>query len=467
MKTLRYILGSIFPWNTRGPKPQPLIVIVALLACGFALPSPLPLVADDDNGSDEQGFVDLFNGRDLTGWVNVNCAPDTFTVADGMIQSTGVPTGIMRTDRMYENFILELDWRHMKEGGNAGLFVWANPITARGTPFARAIEVQILDGQNTENYTSHGDLFSIHGARFHPDRPHPNGWERCLPSERRCKPAGEWNHYRVVCNDGVIKLSVNGKEVSGGTECTPRKGYLCLESEGSPCHFRNIRIKELPSTDPKPEEVALDAEGFRPLYTGVDLSGWKTNDEHATHWKPSDWRLACDGAGPDDELTLRTTDEFADCELIVDWRLTGKAEEADLPVILPSGDFAKDDDGNIKRARVPDAGYSGILLRGKPQSTVGIWCWSVGSGGLDSYRTSDDATADLRAAVTPAKKADAPLGQWNRFHITLVGDTLSVDLNGVRVIDKAQLPDLPKRGPIGLAYGKGPIEFASILVKGR
>ena len=83
---------------------------------------------------------------------------------------------------------------------------------------------------------------------------------RCLPSERRAKPAGEWNHYRVTCNDGVITLAVNGKVVSGGSACSPRKGYICLESEGSPVEFRDIRIKELPSTDPKPEEIAKPAE---------------------------------------------------------------------------------------------------------------------------------------------------------------------------------------------------------------
>ena len=120
--------------------------------------------------------------------------------------------------------------------------------------------MQVLDGRETPNYTSHGDVFAIHGATMKPDRPHPAGWERCLPSERRCKPSPEWNHYRVTCNDGVLKLAVNGKEVSGGSEISPRKGYICLESEGSPVEFRNIRIKELPSTGATPEQTATLAE---------------------------------------------------------------------------------------------------------------------------------------------------------------------------------------------------------------
>ena len=57
---------------------------------------------------------------------------------------------------------------------------------------------------------------------------------------------GEWNSYSVVCVDGVIKLSVNGKFVNGISKSTVRKGYLCLESEGAEIQFRNLKIVELP-----------------------------------------------------------------------------------------------------------------------------------------------------------------------------------------------------------------------------
>src|SRR4030081_2742443 len=85
--------------------------------------------------ADEDGFRPLFNGKDLTGWVNVNCHPSTFFVKDGMVVTTGQPTGFLRTDRQYENFILEMDWQHVntKEVGNSGLFVWGDPIPAKGT----------------------------------------------------------------------------------------------------------------------------------------------------------------------------------------------------------------------------------------------------------------------------------------------------------------------------------------------
>ena len=72
----------------------------------------------------------LFNGRNLDGWVNVNCAPDTWSVRDGMIHSTGKPICELRTARMFENFILELEYQHLEPQGNAGVFIWGDALTA-------------------------------------------------------------------------------------------------------------------------------------------------------------------------------------------------------------------------------------------------------------------------------------------------------------------------------------------------
>jgi hypothetical protein len=416
-------------------------------------------------GAAEASWTPLFNGRDLSGWVNVNCAPNTFTVRDGIIVSTGEPTGVMHSERQYENFELELDWMHMKSGGNAGLFVWAAPITAPGTPFARAIEVQILDGRESENYTSHGDLFSIHGATFKPDRPHPAGWMRCLPSERRSKPAGEWNHYHVLCSNGVVQLAVNGKVVSGGSEAKPRKGYICLESEGSPCHFKNIRIRELPSTGATAAETAPLAENFRPLYTGLDLSGWRVEAGHKGHWQPKDWILEYDGKAEGTNKHLWTEREFGDFVLVTDWRFTRKPEPKKVGVILPSGDFALNDDGTRKQVEVPDAGDSGIYIRGSLKAEINIWNWPVGSGELWNYRTDTNQAAAVRAAATPKLRADNKPGEWNRFIITMRGDRLTVMLNDKTVIENAQLPGIPRRGPIALQHHGEPIQFANLFVK--
>src|SRR5262249_46756524 len=275
-----------------------------------------------------------------------NCAPETFYVQDGEIITTGKPTGFLRTDKQYENFVLEMDWMHVNKDkvGNSGLFVWGDPIPAVATGYTRGIEVQVLVNLEKEAfYTSHGDLFSIHGAHCKPDRPHPQGWERCLPSERRCKGGGEWNHYKVVANDGVIKLHVNGKEVSGVSACTPRKGYLALESEGAEGHFKNLKIKELPSTNPKPEDVAMVDPGFKSLFTGVDLRGWSDDEGHKGHWVPRDGVLAYDGKSEAKDKNLWSEKEYGDFVMVCDWRFPGKPVKKKHPVILPNGDEEMED----------------------------------------------------------------------------------------------------------------------------
>jgi hypothetical protein len=219
--------------------------------------------------------------------------------------------------------------------GNSGFFVWCDPIPAIGTGYTRGIEVQVLvnleykDKMGRITATSHGDLFSIWGAHCTPERPHPLGWERCLPSANHAKGENEWNHYRVEANDGVIKLTVNGHSVSSVSKCSPRKGYLALESEGSECRFKNLKIKELPSTNPKPEECAKVAEGHVSIFNGTDLTGWKTEKDA---WKVKGEKLTDTG-----KADLVTEKKYDKCELVFDWKVPAKEGKprADLAVKLP------------------------------------------------------------------------------------------------------------------------------------
>ena len=412
-------------------------------------------------------FEPLFNGQDLQGWVNVNGAPETWTVRDGMIVCSGFPTGVLRTEKMYENFILELEWRHMKRKGNSGLFIHADALPAVGKPFPRAIEIQILDGRNTKNYTSHGDIFAIQGATLTPDRLHPGKWMRSLPHERRCKPAGEWNHYRVVSKDGTVTLAVNGKVVTRAYHLNPRKGYICLESEGSEIHFRNIRIHELPSSNPPPDVVADEDRGFRSLYNGLDLRGWRLPQGSRGHWQAKDWILDYDGKSQarGDDRHLWTEKSFKNFVLIVDWKLPAEPKVDHVPVILPDGSTLKDEKGEEITVPVMDAGDSGIYLRGKPKSQVNIWNWPVGSGEIWGYRTDRQMPEAVRRAATPILNADNPVGEWNRFEITVTDDRVSVVLNGKTVIRDAVLPGMPAAGPIALQHHGDPVQFANIYIK--
>jgi hypothetical protein len=395
-------------------------------ACLLLLLVVVPTVASA--GDEELKFTPLFNGKDLAGWHPVNVAPSTFTVKDGVIHSTGVPTGFIRTERQYENFVVELEWMHEKPAGNAGLFVWGHPLPAVGTPFARGIEVQILDDAFVSPevrfkglYTGHGDVFPIQGASMKPDRPHPAGWPRCLPSENRAKPAGEWNHYRVEARDGVVSLAVNGKVVSGGSECMPRKGYLCLESEGAPAQFRNIRIAELPPGNPKPEETAPMDEGFTSLYTGVDLSGWVEEPGHKDHWTAADWNLKYDGKSDASDKTLWSEKPFGDFVLTLDWH------------VPPPGGGKK----NVKEENFRAQMRGSVQLRG---------------GAL--------------AVPLSYPAGEKGPGRWVRTVITMKGDRLTVVQDGKTEVDGDRADAVPAAGPIGLAGSTGePIDFASVFVR--
>ncbi len=290
--------------------------------------------------ADAEGFVPLFNGRDLAGWVNANCAPETWSVREGVIHCTGRPTGALRTTRHYENFILEVEWRHLSRSGNSGVFIWGTPIAAPGVPFLRGVEVQVLDhgyaedfekqnGKKSDWFTTHGDVFPIHGATMKPFGRH-NG-QRSFPSEDRSKGTPEWNHYRIVCDKGVLRLSVNGKEVSGGEECNYRKGYLALESEGAPVEFRNIRIKELPSSNTPANLTAPEDNGLRTIFTGVDLRGWKTNAATARRWSSRGERISLLAGEVNSDATLWSEKDYGDAEFVFDCRPAKPAEGKPLP----------------------------------------------------------------------------------------------------------------------------------------
>jgi len=209
-------------------------------------------------------FRDLFNGKDLSGWVNVNTDKDTWTVREGLLVCSGKPIGVMRSDRQYENFILHIEWMHIEAGGNSGTFLWSEGTVPAGSRLPKGVEVQMLeldwpnlnkdkDGKPRDIAYVSGELFGAGGLQTTPDNPRGS---RSKSIELRCKGKGQWNTYDVVAVDGTVKLAINGKFVNGISKATVKKGYICLESEGAEIHFRNIRIMELPPGLAGPENTA-------------------------------------------------------------------------------------------------------------------------------------------------------------------------------------------------------------------
>ncbi|WCJ60225.1 DUF1080 domain-containing protein [Fontisphaera persica] len=296
-------------------------IMAQLVLVGWWSSRPLQAGAAD--------FRPLFNGQDLSGWVNVNGAPETWSISNGVVYCTGKPTGALRTSRQYENFILEVEWRHLTAGGNSGIFIWGSPLPAVGAPFLKGIEVQVLDngfnisGKN-EWYTTHGDVFPIWGATMKPFGRHHG--MRSFPSEERSKSSPEWNHYRITCTNGVIRLEVNGKEVSGGSDCVYRKGYLALESEGAPVEFRNLRLWELEGGLATAEQTAPVDLGWQHFFNHLDFRGWHTNEAVLQQWTVKNERL--EAAAAAEPAILWATPKFPAAEIILDINPAKTANES-------------------------------------------------------------------------------------------------------------------------------------------
>ncbi len=257
--------------NKRVCRPYPFAIV---LCAAFAVSSLVVLAEDDAKGAFEapakelpRAFVDG-NGPDwrvmgAADFTNVNCHADTWAWKDGVLYCTGRPTGVLRTVKTYRNFEMVVEWCHRRHAGNSGVFVWTTEdsikrLVERGKPGLPAgIEVQVLDPGYEENwekrhdgkpsdwFTSHGDVFPVR-VKMKPFPPLSANGSRSFPSKRLMKDHGKWNHYYIRAINGEVRLWVNGEEVSGGNGCQPSSGYLCLESEGAPIEFRNIRIRELP-----------------------------------------------------------------------------------------------------------------------------------------------------------------------------------------------------------------------------
>ncbi len=194
--------------------------------------------------------------------------------------------------------------------------------------------------------------------------------------------------------------------------------------------------------------------GFKVLFNGKDFTNWRIPEGDNGHWKivngVIDYDAQSEAKG---EKHLFTEKEYGDFVLKVDWRLKeAPYMNNNVPVILPDGTHKLGPDGKELKAPQFDAD-SGVYLRDrKGKAQVNIWTWPIGSGEVYGYRMDKTMSPEVRAAVTPKKKADKPVGEWNSFVITLKGTRLTVVLNGETVIENADLPGLQARGPIGLQH---------------
>lgn len=397
---------------------------------------PLASVPVVGAAEDDGGFVSLFNGENLDGWTGGN-----YSVEDGLLVCPEQGGGFIRSEKQYADFIFRFDFR-LPPGGNNGAAIRT---PEGGHPSRDGMEIQILDDY-AEQYAKlspaqfHGSIYGVVAAK-----------------RGALKPAGEWNHEEILADGPHIKVTLNDQVIVDANldEVTDEElvkkrpgvksasGYIGFIGHGSRVEFRNILIKELERPDNIPPP------GFTALFNGEDLTGWKglvanppkraamspeelaaaqekADEVMRAHWSVEDGVLVFDGKGQ----ALCTAKDYGDFELLVDWKIDA-------------------------------GGDSGIYLRGSPQ--VQIWDREEGSGGLFNNKENPK---------DPLKKADSPIGEWNTFRITMIGDKVTVYLNDELVVDNVTMENYWERdkpiystGQIELQNHSHPLYFKSIFVR--
>lgn len=422
-------------------------------------------------------WIALFNGEDLDGWTPKfsNCEAGknpgrVFRVEDGKLKVCYDDVeefngfGHLYYKTPFSHYRIRAEFRFTGEqlrGGpgwafrNNGLMLHCPPpeLLALEQNFPTSIEMQfwgnkpslgekfgnrhmgnlytpgtrvLINGEKVENTDSSSPLFS--GLNW-------------VSVEAEVRGGEEIVHFV----NGEEVLRYQKPQLDDGTPLG--SGYISIQAETHPIEFRKIELLPLEGNQSVPN-------GMISLFNGKNLDGWKVHPGSVGHWTVIDEVIDCDArseAPSVNDKQLWTEKSYGDFELHVDWRIKELNGLYPMPTILPDGTYKKDDDGKVITTPTPNAD-SGILLRGALKSQCNIWCWPVGSGEVYGYRMDKKMPAEVRAGVTPKLRADNPVGEWNRFIIRMVGDRLTVNLNGRTVIENARLPDVPETGPIGLQH---------------
>lgn len=218
---------KIFPVST------PLLAVFVTTAV-LAQQPPAPITPTER--------MDLFNGKDLSGWTvclrGGAPAAEAFAVGDGLMHCTGQPFGYLRTVQGYRDYKLTVEWRFVKvaaHADNSGVFVH---VQEPDHVWPQCIE-------NQGQYHHHGDFIFMGGAKFKgPNGPSQGVIKRQGPPEE--KPAGEWNTYEIICRGDSVKNYVNGGLTNQVEGCNVSAGAIALQSEGGEWELRKIYIEPLP-----------------------------------------------------------------------------------------------------------------------------------------------------------------------------------------------------------------------------
>ena len=198
----------------------------------------------------KEGWILLFDGSTLDGWMSADGRPSKRPVEDNSINPHASGTDVLVYKKPVENFILSTDFK-IAPRCNSGIMLRNYPLEKGGKDYGwNAIEVQIEDTPGNNLHTT--------GAFY----------DLIAPAKNAMKPAGEWNHIVINCNRNIVTINLNGEDINrmdldlfsqpgmrpDGTrhkfgrafKDQPRLGYIGLQDHGGECWYKNIKLKALP-----------------------------------------------------------------------------------------------------------------------------------------------------------------------------------------------------------------------------
>lgn len=407
----------------------------------------------------------LFNGKNLKGWTG-----DTtnYVAQDGVLVCRKGAKSLV-TEKEYSDFAFTFDFK-LEESGNNGIGI---RVPKGGYPSRDGMEIQVLD-HNGKAYQTEAE---VNGKKrklswLKPSQYHGSIYGICPAKTGYLRPVGQWNTETIVAIEDHIMVILNGAVIvdtfldqhsyldgSVRSGIRSREGHLMLAGHNDHVEFRNLKLADF-SPSPAKSISKYDntpPPGFKAFFNGKDLTGWKG----LTH-RNAVSRRALKGA------ELQTAQTKADENMRANWSVvegvlnyTGKGQS--LCTAKDYGDFEMYVDWKI-----PPGADSGIYLRGTPQ--IQIWDpWDPRTKGKPDPANSQEWVAayrngrnlgsgslwnNKRAKNTPLTIADKKPGEWNTFLVRMVGDKVTIWLNGKLIVDRTQLEnfwDKTRKTPLARA----------------
>ncbi|MDX2023802.1 MAG: DUF1080 domain-containing protein [Deltaproteobacteria bacterium] len=233
-------------------------ILWLVLGCGHKSPSGAPQAPSDvDRRPATPPSIELFNGKDLSGWiVDVPAkdaggdVQDSFIVRDGMLVSRGEPRGHLLTERRFKDYQLTVEYRFVGAGGNGGVLVHASTPRVLYKMFPRSIEVQLQSG-DAGDFWCIGEDIAVDNMETRRPRTKGNSWGGKEGDARRIlnltdgseRPLGQWNVMVVQAHADTISVWVNGELVNRGFGATAREGQIAIQAEGTEMEFRKLQLR--------------------------------------------------------------------------------------------------------------------------------------------------------------------------------------------------------------------------------